>query len=289
MNNLDQLACEFDVILKKYLPSKKSPEIIYESVFYSLFAGGKRIRPILLLQSCSLACGDLNFAQPLAAAIEMIHTYSLIHDDLPCMDNDDYRRGKLTNHKMFSYPVAVLAGDALLNMAYETIMNGYFGVKDKDSYMKAAFVIAKAAGIDGMIAGQTADITLEGAEPDKKAVDFIHKHKTSALIEASIHAGMLSGKLDVEQQLHLLEYASCIGMMFQIVDDILDVVGDEGVMGKDTGKDDNKMSYPRAYGLDESYAKVEYLKNKSIESLKIFGSKADFFKNLTLFLSERNK
>ncbi len=285
---LSALSEAFEKTLRSYTDETGTPDILYESINYSLFAGGKRIRPILLIKACELAGGSLAFSEPLAAAIEMIHTYSLIHDDLPCMDDDDYRRGKLSNHKKFGYPIAVLAGDGLLNLAYETIVGGYFAVQNKDAYMHAASLIAKAAGIKGMVAGQVADMTCEGKKPNEEDVSFIHLHKTSALIEAAVGAGILGGNLDGAQSEAMRAYARCIGLMFQIKDDILDIKGMKEKLGKDTGKDADKMTYPNVYGLAASEKKMEELKEESIGALQIFDGKARFFEDFACFLYERN-
>lgn len=288
IQTLSALSDAFEKTLVTYTDASGVPDIIYQSVHYSLFAGGKRIRPILLLKACDLAGGERAFAEPLAAGIEMIHTYSLIHDDLPCMDDDDYRRGKLSNHKKFGYPIAVLAGDALLNLSFETIIKGYFGVSKKDAYMQAAALIANAAGIKGMVAGQVADITCEGKAPNEEDVTFIHLHKTASLIEAAIGAGVLAGYLTDAQKEAMRVYARAIGLMFQIKDDILDIKGTKEALGKETGKDADKMTYPNVYGLKASERKAEELMIRSVEALDVFGDKAVFFADFARFLYERN-
>ncbi len=285
---LRALSDAFETCLRSYVDEAGVPAVLYESVNYSLFAGGKRIRPILLIKACELAGGTRAFAEPLAAGIEMIHTYSLIHDDLPCMDDDDYRRGKLSNHKKFGYPIAVLAGDGLLNLAFETIIGGYSGVENKDAYMQAAALIANASGIKGMVAGQAADMTGEGKAPNEEDVRFIHLHKTSALIEAAVGAGILAGNLSSEKIDAMRRYGRCIGLMFQIKDDVLDVTGSKEQMGKEARKDQGKMTYPAVYGLEASEKMVAQLRDQSIDALSVFGLKAQFFTDFAHFLYERN-
>jgi len=275
--------------LSKYLycndPFRKT---IYDSMRYSVEAGGKRLRPVLLLEVFKMFKEDYNIALPFACALEMIHTYSLIHDDLPGMDNDDYRRGKLTNHKVFGEGIAILAGDGLLNLAFE-IMLKYSIEKNEIHYYKAAYEIIKASGVNGMISGQAIDLESEGKRVDEETLNFIHLNKTSALIEAAVKAGAILGECSQEEYDALCKYARCIGLSFQIVDDILDEIGDENKLGKKTGSDkkNSKATYPSLYGLEESKKIVNELLNESIEHLVIFDHRADFLRELSRYLEIR--
>lgn len=282
---------EAEQLLRKYFPNIVYPQEIYNSMGYSLFAGGKRIRPILLTETCKLCGGNAADSEPLAAAIEMIHTYSLIHDDLPCMDDDELRRGKPTNHIVFGEAIAVLGGDALLNLAYETILSGYSKAFQKDAYMNASSIIATSAGTEGMIGGQTADIQNEGKDPDPEILDYIHRHKTGALIKASILAGATVAQADTEEISVLTVYGDAIGLMFQITDDILDLIGSTESLGKSTNTDNahSKMTYPFVYGLEASHAKVDELYRLAVQSLQLFGSDAEFLVSLAEYLHRRNQ
>ena len=274
---------------KDYLPTGLPP-VLDESMAYSLFSGGKRLRPILVLSTHYSLGGDGKEIEYLACAAEMIHTYSLIHDDLPCMDDDELRRGKPTNHIVFGYPMAVLAGDGLLNLAYETMLEGMFVAKDKDKYLSAAYTLAKAAGMRGMVGGQAADISWEGSEPDKEKLSIIHRNKTGALIRASILAGCLCICDDKETVDSLFRYGEYIGEMFQITDDILDVTSDAETLGKNVMKDAemNKMTYPYVYGLENSKKRVEELA-KSAEEAVCGIKNNEFFISLIEYLKNRTK
>lgn len=245
---------------------------IYEAMRYSMFAGGKRLRPFLTLKTCEIINGSYEAALPFAAAIEMIHTYSLIHDDLPAMDDDDFRRGKLTNHKVFGEGIAVLAGDGLLNYAYETMTGCLIrNLKDIKKFVKAQNIVSKASGIYGMIGGQVADILSEDKDIDKDTLDFIHRNKTSALIEASILAGGIIGGGTETELKALKEYGQSIGLGFQIRDDILDEIGTMEELGKDIGSDEDnhKATYLSLYGMEYSINKTKELCNNAKNSLKV--------------------
>ncbi len=259
---------------------------------YSLRAGGKRLRPILMLEVYKVLAGNDNIEEvmPFAASIEMIHTYSLIHDDLPAMDNDDFRRGKATNHKVFGEGIAILAGDGLLNFAFEKMIEGitnYFPNDDRG--IRAMYEIARASGINGMIGGQVADLESEGKRVDKDTLKFIHLKKTSAMIEAAVKTGAIIGNASEEQFLALSKYASAVGLAFQVVDDILDVIGDENKLGKKIGSDINndKSTYPSLYGIEESKIIANKLIGDSINALNIFGQEADFLRVLAKYLEIR--
>lgn len=279
--------------LKEKLSFKKSfQNIIYEAMNYSIFAGGKRIRPILTLKTFELISKD-NFkkALPFASAIEMIHTYSLIHDDLPAMDDDDFRRGKATNHKVYGEDIAILAGDALLNLAYETMINSIpLDSNDSGSYIRALKEIAKASGVEGMIGGQAVDIKSSEEVMDEEKLRFIHNKKTSALIEASILAGGLLAGANEKEIKALSGYGKSIGLCFQIRDDILDEIGDKKKLGKDVGSDEsnNKLTYLSIYGVEGSIEKTHALCNTAINSLDIFDENdINFFEEFARYLVYR--
>lgn len=261
--------------LKKALTFKDSfQNTVYESMNYSIFAGGKRIRPILLLKTFELVSKkSFEEALPFASAIEMIHTYSLIHDDLPAMDNDDFRRGKPTNHKVYGESMAILAGDALLNLAYETMINSVpKDSKNINGYIEAIKVVGKASGVNGMIGGQAVDMLSNETIISEEQLKFIHNKKTSALIEASIIAGGLLAGGSEEQISALRNYGKSIGLCFQIRDDILDEIGDDEKLGKSVGSDQSnqKLTYLSLYGLKGSIEKTQELYKQAVESLEVF-------------------
>ncbi|MGF7057012.1 polyprenyl synthetase family protein [Brassicibacter mesophilus] len=281
-----------DQELDRILPKDDSPQNrVYEAMRYSIFAGGKRLRPIITLKASELVCGDYKPALPIAAAIEMIHTYSLIHDDLPAMDNDDYRRGKLTNHKIYGDAIAILAGDGLLNFAFETMINGIEHCMTKyDGYINAIKEVGRASGVFGMIGGQTADILSDNNALNEQLLSFIHQNKTAALIEASIVAGGLAAGGTDDQVKRLREYGKAIGLSYQIRDDILDRIGDKDKLGKNTGSDEanNKFTYLTLYGLERAIEKTKELCNDAINSLSIFNEKnTNFFISLSHYLTYR--
>lgn len=255
----DSLAQE----LENILPAAWTvPENLQQAMKYSLMAGGKRLRPLLVIAACEALGGRREAALPVAAAIEMVHTYSLIHDDLPAMDNDDYRRGKLTNHKVFGEATAILAGDALLTHAFYSVVQASrkFGVP-ADSVLSIVEDLAEMAGPRGMVGGQIADMEGEQGLTDLAQLKYIHQHKTGDLIIFALLAGgRIAGA--TEKQLEALrDFGTSIGLAFQIQDDILDLIGDEGKLGKKTGSDlkQQKVTYPYFIGLDASRAEVKQL------------------------------
>lgn len=268
---------------------------IYDAMKYSLAAGGKRLRPVLLLAACEFAGGDIKNAIPYACAIEYIHTYSLIHDDMPEMDNDDLRRGVPTNHKMFGEAMALLAGDGLLSTAFEAMHKDELLYLDDAVKLKrrirAAYEISKYAGCRGMVAGQVADIEAEGKQCSREMLDYIHINKTAALIMASVRAGAHLGGADEEMMESLTNYAENLGLAFQIVDDILDVVGDEATLGKKTGVDleNNKSTYPALYGLEASQERLNELTQNAVDALADYYDNAEFFTQLVKDLAVRVK
>ena len=279
-----------DSFFRDYFREQRRPAVLQESMLYSLFAGGKRVRPILAMaayEACGGAAADI---VPYASTLELIHTYSLIHDDLPAMDNDDLRRGKPTNHKVYGEAVAILAGDALLTEAFRILSDPSHSdkVKDRD-LLKASAEIAAAAGYQGMVAGQVQDILSENAVADAETLQFIHRHKTAALIRASVKAGGILFGSDAEIMGALTSYGENIGHAFQVIDDILDVEGNTEELGKTVGSDEkiNKMTYPRLYGLERSRGIARELVDAAVASLGVFSSGADPLREIARYLLER--
>jgi len=250
------------------------PETIHEAMRYSLLAGGKRIRPMLCLAACKLVGGDPAVALPTACALEMIHTMSLIHDDLPSMDNDDFRRGKPTCHKVYGEEIAILAGDALLSRSFEYIARATRGAP-AERVLRVIADVGKAVGSEGLVAGQVVDIQMEGAGgagAGLQTLQFIHAHKTGALLEAAVVAGAVLGGADEAAVARLGRYAQDIGLAFQVVDDVLDVTATSEQLGKTAGKDQatNKATYPSLLGLEESRAIVDRLTASAKAELATF-------------------
>lgn len=249
------------------------PETLYESMRYSLLAGGKRLRPILCLATCELVGGSIAVAMPTACALEMIHTMSLIHDDLPSMDNDDYRRGRLTNHKVYGDDVAILAGDALLTYAFEHVATQTQGAAP-ERVLRVVAGLGKAVGGEGLVGGQVVDLASEG-NPDVtlETLNYIHNHKTTALLEISVTSGAILAGAGEEVIENLRQYAQRIGLAFQIVDDILDITSTPETLGKSVGKDitAQKVTYPSLWGLEESRCQANQLIEAAKESLAGFG------------------
>ena len=262
-------------------------ELMLEAMAYSLENGGKRIRPMLTLEFCRVCGGDYKKALPFAIGVEMIHTYSLIHDDLPCMDNDDMRRGKPSNHKIFGYANALLAGDALLTLAFETVLSA--PEISGEIKARAGLELAKAAGCSGMVAGQVMDLANEGKAVDLNDVKATDKRKTGELIRVSALLGCIAAGADEEKIKAAEKYCENIGLAFQIVDDILDVTSDEKTLGKPVGSDseNEKSTYVSLLGLDESSRYASELTVKAKEALDIFGSEGEFLLELADRLSGR--
>ena len=290
---------ETDLCVQSFLPeSGKYKELIVESARYSVEAGGKRLRPMILKESFQLCKGsDFNIVKPFMAAIEFIHSYSLVHDDLPAMDNDDYRRGKLTTHKKFGEDFGIPAGDALLNHAYETMLNAilrsYSNGYDKDIIFrmnKAASVIAGKAGIDGMVGGQSLDVYLTGKDMNKDQLEYIFNLKTGALIEASFMAGGILAGADDNTVDDLRLAGHLVGVAFQIQDDILDIYGSEKELGKPVHSDEknNKNTYVSLYGLDAAKEAVSDMSVRAENILKNIGDN-EFLIQLVNYLINRTK
>ena len=276
-----------DNYLSNYFKDKGSyNSLIYDAASYSLNVGGKRIRPILFMLVYFMYKGEDKEIIDMAAAIEMIHTYSLIHDDLPCMDNDDLRRGKPTNHKVYGENIAVLAGDALLNEAMILLMD--FSIKHGKDALVAAREIAYAAGADGMIGGQVVDIINEGKRISKEELNYMHLKKTGELIRASIVAGAILAEADKSEIDLLNKFGMNLGLAFQIKDDILDVTGDVEKLGKNTLADVNKSNFITMYGLEECKVMCEDLTAECITILDKISVNTDILKELTIELLKRD-
>jgi geranylgeranyl diphosphate synthase type II len=274
-----------DAALERLLPAGTvQPSSIHTAMRYSVFAGGKRIRPMLCLETARIFASDVTPALHPACAIEFIHTYSLIHDDLPALDNDDLRRGKPTCHKKFGEAIAILAGDALFTLAFEKIGASPIAAERRASMLTE---IATAAGtVDGMVGGQVADIEAEGKPIDPQMLEYIHRSKTAALIRASITAGALCAGGNAEDVTRLRRFGDTIGWAFQVTDDILDVEESSAALGKTAGKDmaQQKDTYPAVYGLERSHQIANDLATKAIAELAPYGDRAARLREIAEFL-----
>ena len=287
-----------DSALEKYFPNRPGsaaeevfPTSLHTAIRYSLFAGGKRVRPILSMAAFQAVGGEGNGILPFACALEMIHTYSLIHDDLPALDNDDYRRGQLTCHKVFGEAIGILAGDALLTEAFRLMTNrsmGGLSLRD-GQILDVIHEVAQAAGMQGMVGGQVLDIESEGKEVDFPTVEYIHTHKTGALILVSVRAGARLGGGDEAALRALTRYGEGIGLAFQIADDILNVEGKSVLLGKKTGSDlsKGKATYPSLLGLEESKRRARELVEFAVEAIRSFGSEAQPLREIAWFIVSR--
>ena len=265
------------------------PEQLLEAMKYSLEAGGKRLRPVMLLAACEMAGGDTETALPFACAIEMIHTYSLIHDDLPAMDNDDLRRGKLTNHKVFGENLAILAGDGLLNAAAELMARAALRMADSRG-IRALEIVMRHAGVTGMIAGQTQDVLSEGTTPQEDLVAYIHSHKTADMLEAPMEAGLALAGADETQIRAGFDYGLHFGLAFQMTDDLLDVKGDAALMGKNTGMDStlNKMTWVTLRGIEGTEKDAAEQVELAVQALVKLPWEHGFFEKLVRGVITRN-
>ncbi len=264
------------------------PDTIYDAMRYSLLAGGKRLRPILCLASCEAIGGSIELAMPTACALEMIHTMSLIHDDLPAMDDDDYRRGKLTNHKVYGEDIAILAGDGLLAYAFEYIATQTQGVS-ADRVLKAIAHVAKAVGADGLVGGQVVDLESEGQDISVETLTYIHNHKTGTLLESCVVSGAILAGANDDEIDKLSRFAQNIGLAFQIVDDILDITATDAQLGKTAGKDlqAQKATYPKLWGLAESKLQADKLVSEAKTILADFGDRAQPLQALADYITDR--
>lgn len=267
------------------------PDEIWESMRYSVLAGGKRIRPVLALEACRTLSGGYEQAIATACAIEMLHCQSLIHDDLPCMDNDDYRRGKLTNHKVFGESTAVLAGDALLSFAPQMILQKTPKSVRPETLLRVLEEFLVFAGAEKLIGGQVVDIASEGKQIDKETLHYIHENKTAALFKLSLRAGAILGGADEEKLQAMTDYAERIGHAFQIMDDILDVTATIEEIGKTPGKDaeEGKVTYVSFYGLDESKKQLAFLCGEACDILKKNKINSDVLIEICNSINERVK
>ncbi len=278
--------------VEKHIETKKCPEeMLNRSMEYSLMAGGKRIRPILVIATYQIFKEDIQECMPFAVAIEMVHNFSLIHDDLPGIDNDDFRHGKPTNHKQFNEATAILAGDGLLNNAYKVISKSLENSK-KDELTKKIKVFQEFSNaVNKMIIGEFVDTEVEGQQISEETLEYIHKNKTGALLTLCVRMGAILSEASQEDLDRLTSYAEKIGLAFQIKDDILSEEGDEKVLGKPVGNDKilEKCTYVSKYGLEGAKEKLDELTKEAIEELKTYNEKAGFLIELAKYIKERNK
>ncbi len=286
MQRMDEYKAYIECYLQQwYGRFEKEPQSrLFEAMQYSLFAGGKRLRPVLCFEFCRLCGGDWKAAAPFAAAVEMIHTYSLIHDDLPCMDNDDFRRGRPTNHKVYGEGLAVLAGDALLTDAFAVASTAKLPQPERMG--EAIAVLSECAGSLGMVGGQVLDIMSEDRELTEQEVLDIQSRKTGALIRAACALGAIAGGADEKQFDAACQFAASLGLAFQIRDDMLDVIGTREEMGKGVGTDENKNTFVRLYGLDRCEVLVRQYTDYALEAVSIFEGNC-FLQTLALQLTDR--
>jgi geranylgeranyl diphosphate synthase, type II len=280
---------EIDRALDRYLPKARiKPATLHKAMRYSLFAGGKRLRPILCLAAAEACRANIDNALPLACAVECIHTYSLVHDDLPSMDNDDFRRGRPTCHKVFGDGIAVLAGDALLTIAFEIVSTA----KPAPRYDLSILLreVAVAAGSQRLIAGQVADLEAEGKRVKQDQLRFIHQNKTAAMLKSSVRLGAMSANADAKRLAAITQFGERLGLAFQVIDDILDVTQTSEILGKSAGKDvaARKATYPAVIGLEKSRAEARRLTRQAHDALSVFpGGNAEALHALANYLLER--
>lgn len=296
MNFKEELAKHCEIVnleLQKYLCKDECPEkTLNESMQYSLMAGGKRLRPVLIMSAYNLFRNDTENCYKFAVAMEMVHTFSLIHDDLPGIDNDDYRRGNLTNHKKYNEATAILAGDSLLNKAYNLLIEDIQFTQDillKSKKIEALYELSY--GIDRMIAGEYVDTEFEGKEISSEFLEYMHENKTGALIKASIKIGaILAGASEIDIQ-NLCKYADKIGLAFQIKDDILSEIGNQESLGKPVGNDRarGKCTYVTKYGLEEAKNMLNNITDEAIEIMNNYGKNSEFLIELAVYIRDRNK
>ena len=288
-NNFDMLSKEYQQYIESYMENDcfqypgEPQQRLFESMRYSLLAGGKRLRPIFVFDFCRMCGGQWDLAAPFAAAVEMIHTYSLIHDDLPCMDDDDYRRGKLTNHKIYGEATAVLAGDGLLTAAFYYLSKAPY---NSDTRIRAVELLSNYAGELGMVGGQVLDMDSENRQCTKQEVLDIQSRKTGALICAACALGVLAGGGTVEQMDAAVTFAKHLGLAFQIRDDMLDVIGNAAELGKSVGVDAQKNTFVQLYGIEKCDELVKEHTKKAIDALQIFDN-CDFMTKLAERLTDR--
>ncbi len=289
---LSERVARIDKALGIFLPAEDVlPASLHKAMRYSVFAGGKRIRPVLMMAACEAVGGEVEAVLPAACAMEMIHTYSLIHDDLPAMDDDDFRRGRPTSHKVFGEALAILAGDALLTEAFILLSHPDRGGRiDPGICRRVIRIIARAAGSQGMVGGQVVDMESEGRSIDLPTLEYIHTRKTGALILAAIQCGALIGGADDASFEALTRYGARAGLAFQVADDILDIVGEQDVLGKDIGSDQarGKATYPALLGLEESRRRARELRDMALEALEPLGPGAEPLRQIAHYIVDRS-
>jgi len=265
-----------------------TPGVLRDAMEYMLFSNGKKIRPILAIAACEAKGKSSDDFLPAFCALEMIHTYSLIHDDLPSIDNDDIRRGKPTCHKAFGDAIALMAGDALLTEAFRVLSDARYTERVSPKITKQIiFEIAQASGAEGMVGGQVMDILYDGKEGSKNILNYIHLHKTGALMRSAVRIGAIAGGAKAREFKNLTRYGECIGLAFQVMDDILDAEGDEEIVGKRLKKDNNKQTYIKHYGILASKYKLEQLVDEAVKSVSFLGEKALILKEIAEFVGNR--
>jgi geranylgeranyl diphosphate synthase, type II len=292
------------VILSEYLRTKgriveavlkeisgslgEAPPELHMAMDYSLFAPGKRIRPVLAIAACEALQGQVRTVLPFACALEMIHTYSLIHDDLPAIDNDDVRRGRATCHKVFGDAGAILAGDGLLTEAFRVMADPAFvGHLDPATAQRLLFEVAGGAGTTGMVGGQWMDVIFDGKKGSKQVLAYIHRHKTAAMIRASVRVGAIAAGATGRRLQDLTRYGESIGLAFQVMDDLLDATGEEETVGKRLHKDVTKQTYVKHYGIEASRSKVEELTDRALRAIAFLEERGEILRALAMFLGQR--
>lgn len=285
---------EAEKVLRKYLPEETGyQKTILEAMNYSLLAGGKRLRPVMMKEVYDMFGGKSSVIEPFMAAQEMIHTYSLVHDDLPAMDNDEYRRGRKTTHAVYGEAMAILAGDGLLNLAYETACRAFETDPECGQTGRALGILSRKAGIYGMVGGQAVDVEAEkkNVRLETDCLMFIHEHKTAALIQSSLMIGAVLAGAGQDMTAELEKCGYCIGLAFQIQDDILDVTGNAEELGKPTGSDEKnqKLTYVSVHGLDKSVQDVKKISDDALKILQKLPERSDFLEQLVISLTTRRK
>lgn len=284
-------AAQVDKALDEYLPSPDTyPEVIHQAMRYTVFAGGKRLRPVIALATAELAGGDLSAVMPAACALELLHTYSLVHDDLPAMDDDDMRRGRPTCHKVFGEAVAVLAGDALLTLSFQLLARTVENGIPAELVLRVISEVAEAAGTSGLIGGQVVDILSTSSSITPATLEYIHRHKTGALYRVAARTGAILAGAGTDVLDAITRYAEYLGLAFQIKDDILDVEGDAQKIGKPTGSDEKnkKATYPAVFGLQKAREKAAEAADRAVAALSRFGEEAEFLRLLANFVINRD-
>lgn len=293
MNFKEELNKYIDIVnnqLEKYVKSNECPEqVLNESKEYSLLAGGKRLRPILIMATYALFKNNIEECYKFAVAMEMVHTFSLIHDDLPGIDNDDYRRGQLTNHKKYNEATAILAGDSLLNQAYNILVSDILETEESSKKVEALYELSY--GIDRMIAGEYVDTEYEGKKISSEYLEYMHENKTGALIKASVRIGAILAGADAKELEELTKYAEKIGLAFQIKDDILSEIGNAEILGKPVGNDreKGKCTYVTKYGLEKAQKMLDDIIEEAIEIVNKYNKNGEFLVELAIYIKNRNK